>query len=525
MRKRTFFYFVIFTLVVCRLASLLWPDALYALYLIVPLILIGIHDIFQKKHAILRNFPILGHLRYISEKIRPEIQQYFVASDTSEKPFDRETRELVYRRSKGERDTEPFGTERDIYAVGYEWVQHSLSPKPVHEIEPRIKIGGKQCSKPYFASHLNTSAMSYGALSKNAIMALNKGARLGGFYHNTGEGGLSDYHLEHSGDLVWQLGTAYFGCRDNNGSFDPVRFQEKAQNAVVKMIEIKLSQGAKPAHGGILPGTKVTAEIARIRGIEIGRDCISPPAHSAFQNPKGLLLFVQQLRELSGGKPVGFKLCIGFQHEFMSICKAMLATGILPDFITIDGAEGGTGAAPVEYSDYIGMPLEYALVFAHNCLVGIGVRDEVKLIASGKVTSGFDLIAKIAIGADLCNSARGMMFSIGCIQSRKCNTNACPTGVATQDDILASALNVEDKSERCARFHKATVSSFLDILASMGLSSPQELQPHHLYRRISANASLPYDQIYPFLSTGDLLMKDIHPFYKDFWQRASAECF
>lgn len=525
MRKRTFFYLVILALILCRLFSFIWPDAIYALYIIVPLILLGVHDIFQKKHAILRNFPILGHLRYLSEKIRPQIQQYFVASDTSEKPFDRETRELVYRRAKGERDTEPFGTERDIYAIGYEWVQHSLSPKPTHEIEPRIKIGNKQCTKPYMASHLNTSAMSYGALSKNAIMALNKGARLGGFYHNTGEGGLSDYHLEHSGDLVWQLGTAYFGCRTKQGSFDPLLFQEKAQNPIVKMIEIKLSQGAKPAHGGILPGAKVTQEIARIRGVELGRDCISPAAHTAFTGPKGLLEFVKQLRELSGGKPVGFKLCIGYQHEFMSICKAMLETGILPDFITIDGAEGGTGAAPVEYSNYIGMPLKYALMFAHNCLMGIGVRDDIRLIASGKVTTGFDLISKVAIGADLCNSARGMMFSIGCIQSRKCNTNACPTGVATQDDILASALNVEDKSERCARFHKATISSFLDILASMGLSSSSELMPHHLYRRTAEGISVTYDQIYPFLNEGDLLMKNIHPFYNAFWERASADQF
>ncbi|KGP62979.1 glutamate synthase, partial [Legionella norrlandica] len=378
----------------------------------IPLIILWIYDITQRKHTILRNFPVLGHVRYFLEFIRPEIQQYFIATDESELPFNRETRSMIYQRAKSVRDTIPFGTERDILSVGYTWALHSLSPKHSSEVEPRIDVGGSDCKKPYNASRLNISAMSFGSLSSNAIMALNKGAKIGGFYHNTGEGGLSPYHLQ-GGDLIFQIGTAYFGCRDEEGNFDEQEFTKEASRDEVKMIEIKLSQGAKPSHGGILPAAKLTEEIARVRKVPMGKDVLSPIAHTTFDNPVGLLYFVKKLRDLSGGKPVGFKLCLGRREEFFGICKAMLKTNILPDFITIDGAEGGTGAAPIEYTNFIGTPLESGLVFVHNALVGTGVRDKIRVICSGKVSNGFDLLTNIALGADICNSARAMMMAIG----------------------------------------------------------------------------------------------------------------
>ena len=446
-----------------------WPHFLLALIIVIPLFLLGVLDMTQKKQAIRRNFPILGHFRYLFEEVRPEIQQYFVENNSDGMPFSREARSVVYQRAKGALDTLPFGTQHDVYSVGYEWINHSLAPKKTLTEDPRVRIGGPDCKKPYMAAHLNVSAMSYGSLSHAAVLALNQGAQMGSFYHNTGEGGLTPYHQQNGGDLTWQIGTGYFSCRNKDGSFDPKLFQERASLDQVKMIEIKLSQGAKPGHGGILPAAKVTEEISKIRGVEMGKDVISPPAHSAFSTPLEMLLFIQKLRELSGGKPVGFKLCVGKRREFFSIVKAMIKTGITPDFITVDGGEGGTGAAPLEFSNSIGTPLNDGIIFVHNALVGSGLRDRIKIIASGKVTKGFHIASKIAIGADLCNSARGMLFSLGCIQALRCNSNKCPTGIATQRPDLVVGLDVTDKSVRVARFQHETIKSFLEVISACGL--------------------------------------------------------
>ncbi|MBX2859809.1 MAG: FMN-binding glutamate synthase family protein, partial [Vampirovibrio sp.] len=378
---------------------------------------IGYANALQTKHAIRRNFPILGEGRYLMEAVRPEINQYFVESDIEGRPFHRVQRSNVYQRAKKALNTHPFGTKHDVYQEGYEWINHSLIPvEPPHE-DPRVTIGGDHCTQPYSASIFNISAMSYGSLSKNAVLALNEGAQIGRFAHNTGEGGLSPHHLKPGGDIIWQIGTGYFGCRTPEGNFCPENFKKRATLNNVKMIELKLSQGAKPGHGGILPAEKVTEEVAEIRGVKLGKDVMSPPAHQAFNTPRGLLEFLAKLRELSGGKPVGFKLCVGSKQEFLSICKAMVETGLLPDFITVDGSEGGTGAAPLEFSDSVGMPLNDGLVFVHNALVGCDLRNKIRVIASGKVTTAFDLISKLAMGADMCNSARGMMFALGCIQA------------------------------------------------------------------------------------------------------------
>lgn len=490
-----------------------------------PLALVGIKDLVQKKHSILRNFPLIGHGRYLLELIRPEINQYFVESNVDGVPFNRNKRSIVYQRAKGAVDTLPFGTQLDVNAPGYEWINHSIVPKHPMKSEPKVRIGGKDCLKPYLASRFNVSAMSYGALSRNAIMALNRGAKLGGFYHNTGEGGLSPYHLEGGGDLCWQIGTGYFSCRTKDGNFSEEEFKKKAALDQVKMIEVKLSQGAKPGHGGILPAKKVTREISLIRGVEMGVDVLSPPAHTAFDSPVGLLRFLKKLRELSGGKPVGFKLCLGKRREFMAICKAMLETGILPDFITVDGAEGGTGAAPQEFSDSVGTPLDDALIFIHNCLVGIRVRDQIRLIASGKVVTGFNIAQKISLGADICNSARGMMFALGCIQALRCNTNQCPTGVATQDPNLVEGLDVGDKSKRVARFHHATVHSLLDVIAAAGLDDPSELRPWHIQRRIGAHEVRHYGELYSYLESGAILEGKIPAFYSRPWDASRAETF
>jgi len=503
-----------------------WPYAHYFWFIVVPYIAIGIYDLFST-HNVLRLYPVIGHLRYLFEFIRPEIQQYFVATNQSGRPFDREMREIVYKRSKNIVDTLPFGTQRDITDVGYSLAYHSLAPKQVPEEAGRIIVGGSQCKKPYNASRINISAMSFGALSKTAVMALNKGAELGNFAHNTGEGGLSPYHLFGGGDIIWQLGTAYFGCRTKDGKFDQAEFSKKANLDVVKMIEIKLSQGAKPSHGGLLPGAKVNQEIAEIRGIEVGKDCLSPPAHSAFSTPIELLEFLQKLRELTGGKPIGFKLCIGRRSEFMSICKAIIETGITPDFITVDGAEGGTGAAPIEYSNRLGVPIDEALAFVHNCLVGIHLREKVRVIASGKVISGFNVLQKIAIGADMVNIARGMMFSLGCIQALRCNTNTCPTGITTQDPRRILAVDVDEKHARVKNFHNNTMKSFLELTGAMGLSHPDELSPHHIFRRISDELVKNYDDIYHYMKPGALLEEDseVHPDYAADWALASHEHF
>lgn len=525
MRRSWYLGFGIVILLIIALLVIFKASIWWLISFLGILALIALHDVTQKRHSILRNFPILGHIRFILEFFRPEIQQYFIADDKSELPFNRETRSVVYARAKGGNDTIGFGTEYDLNAEGHEWVLHSLSPKHVEEVQEHIKVGNSQCKQPYQASRLNISAMSYGALSENAIKALNKGAKIGKFAHNTGEGGLTDHHLQ-GGDLIMQIGTGYFGCRTPDGKFCENQFKEKANLDVVKMIEVKLSQGAKPAHGGVLPAAKLSKEIAEIRGVPMGKDVLSPSAHSAFCSPEELCHFLQKLRDLSGGKPVGFKLCIGKRSEFLSICKAMLKTGIYPDFITVDGAEGGTGAAPMEYATHVGAPLKDALIFVHNSLVGVGLRDEIRIIASGKVATGFDMVRYIAMGANMCNSARAMMLSVGCIQSRQCNTNQCPVGVATQNKRLMRALNVDDKKMRVARFHQATVHSFLEILGAMGLQTPCDLDPAMILRRIDANLIRSYREIYRYLDKGSLLNDaTVAEHFKAHWEAASAERF
>ena len=524
-RRKWYTGFTLFVLIIIAIMLMLNVHYAWILLLLSALTLLGLYDFFQKSHSLLRNFPILGHLRYIFEFFRPEIQQYFIADDKSEMPFDRETRTIVYERSKALNDTIAFGTERDIYAIGYEWVSHSLSPKNVADVSSRIIIGGDQCTQPYSASRLNVSAMSYGALSKNAIAALNKGAKIAGCYHNTGEGGFTSYH-EHGADVTFQIGTGYFGVRDAKGFFSDEKFQTIAKKSHVKMIEIKLSQGAKPAHGGVLPKEKITPEIASIRHVSMDKDVLSPPAHTAFNSPETLCHFIQNLRTLSDGKPIGFKLCVGRKSEFLGICKAMLETKILPDFITVDGAEGGTGAAPLEYSNHIGMPLNDALIFIHNALTGCGLRDKIKIIVSGKVATGFDMITKLGLGADVCNAARAMMLSIGCIQSRQCNENTCPTGVATQNPRLYRALNINLKAQRMANFHRATIHSFLEIVGAMGLSDPSKLKPHRILRRVSASQIKSYDDIYDYLKPHALLnIEDCSREWQKLWHLASAQYF
>ena len=511
-------------LIVLFLLFVMLHDVRWFFIFLIPILLIGIYDLTQQPRTILRNFPILGHLRYLLEFFRPEIQQYFIANDQQELPFNREIRSIVYQRAKNVRDTVPFGTGRDILAVGYTWVQHSMAPQSHASVESRLMIGGPQCRIPYSASRLNISAMSFGAISPHAIMALNLGAKIGGFAHNTGEGGLSTYHLQ-GGDIIFQIGTAYFGCRDEQGAFNPEEFRKEASREEVKMIEIKISQGAKPSHGGILPASKLTPEIAQVRKVTMGRDVLSPLAHSAFHNPLGLMRFIQTLRDLSGGKPIGFKLCVGRHTDFLGICKAILETGIYPDFITVDGAEGGTGAAPLEYVDRIGEPLESGLVFVHNALVGIGVRDKIRVIASGKIATGFDMVEKISMGADLCNSARGMMMAVGCVQSKQCNANTCPTGVATQNPRLQRGLNIDDKKIRVANFHQNTVKSFLEMVGAMGLLNPSELKPSLLMRRVNTEEVKSFDEIYQYLEPGQLLGNNIPASFEKYWHLARADSF
>ncbi len=503
----------------------LWSPMGFALGPLVLVLLVGLADMTQTRHAIRRNFPFIGHARYLLEKVRPEINQYFVESNTDGRPFSRELRSVVYQRAKGELDTVPFGTQLDLYEVGAEWLTHSLAPRPVPSEAPRILIGEKQCKQPYSASMLNVSAMSYGSLSKNAILALSRGAKAGGFAHNTGEGGVSDYHREGGADLIWQLGTGYFGCRNDDGTFSEQLFAETARTPQIKMIEIKLSQGAKPAHGGILPASKLTPEIARIRRVKMGQDVLSPPAHSAFQTPLQLVAFVDKLRELSGGKPVGLKICIGQRREFFALCKAMVLTGSHPDYIQVDGAEGGTGAAPLEFSNSLGIPLTDALIFVHNALVGVGLRNDIKLIASGKVLTGFNMARLAAMGADMCHSARAMMMALGCIQARRCNSNDCPTGVATQDPDLVYGLDVRDKAERVARYHAETMHSFLELVAACGVDHPEQLKPRNLHRRVSATEIRTYAQIYHYVAPGCLERGEIPEDWKGLWDWASAETF
>lgn len=507
-------------LLMLGLVSKLW---LWAFIIVGPIILLGLYDMFQVKHSVLRLYPVLGHFRYMLESVRPEIQQYFVESELEGAPVSREFRSLIYQRAKGDRDTRPFGTIFDVNRAGYEWVNHSLHPKHLTDFDPRIKFGGDDCRQPYMASPLNISAMSYGALSKNAIMALNKGSKIGGFYHNTGEGSMSPYHLEHGGDIVWQIGTGYFGCRDDSGNFNPDMFKQNATKDVVKMIEIKLSQGAKPGHGGILPAAKVTEEISKIRHVPMGEDVISPPAHTAFSTPIELLQFVKSLRELSGGKPVGFKLCIGRKDEFLAICKAMLETNILPDFVTVDGGEGGTGAAPTEMTNSVGTPLRDALIFVNSALIGIGLRDKIRIIASGKMFSAFHILRAIALGADTVNSARAFMMTLGCIQARSCNTDHCPTGIATQNASRNKAIVVSDKSQRVANYHRETVTNLVELIGAAGLSDLSELEPKHINRRVQGTDVKSYAQLYPAITPKCLLDKSSLPNdWCDDWVSANA---
>ena len=522
---RTLFIQITVVILAINVVSFFYlPQVLWSLVIFGPLILLGMRDITQKSHSILRNYPVLGHMRFLLEEIRPEMYQYFVESDTSGRPFSREQRTIVYSRAKNTRDTIPFGTVENVYETGYEWVNHSLSPKKMGHADVRVQIGGPDCKQPYSASILNISAMSFGALSKNAVMALNQGAKIGGFSHNTGEGGVSPYHLQ-GGDLVWQVGTGYFGCRDKEGKFCPDTFAANSAKEQIKMIEIKLSQGAKPGHGGILPAAKLTEEIAKIRDVPMGHDVDSPPGHTAFANPLELMDYIAQLRELSGGKPVGFKLCVGKRREFIAICKAMQETGIAPDFITVDGGEGGTGAAPMEFSNHIGTPLVEGLIFVHNVLVGYDLRKKVKVISSGKMTSGFGLVKRLALGADLCNSARAMMMALGCIQARKCNSNVCPVGVTTQNPSLFGALVPEDKSKRVNNYHQNTVDSACQIMGAMGLESAAELRPWHLMRRIEAYEIRNFSEIYEYIETGSLLQKSKPESYARACDAARADSF
>ena len=487
------------------LLALVWPPILWFLVIVLPLIAVGIYDLNQTGRTLLRIYPVIGHLRYFLEYIRPEIQQYFVESDLDGRPLSREFRSLVYQRAKGVRDTRPFGSQFDFYRPGCEWLSHSLSPTHIDDHHPRVMFGGSDCSQPYAASPLNISAMSYGALSKNAIQALNLGAKTGNFAHNTGEGGLSEHHLKHGGDLIWQIGTGYFGCRNSKGDFDKDLFVDYANKDAVKMIEIKLSQGAKPGHGGILPAAKLTEEIAAIRHVPMGQDVVSPAAHTAFDTPVGLLEFVAHLRELSGGKPVGFKLCIGRKHEFLGICKAMISTGITPDFITIDGSEGGTGAAPVELTNSVGTPLREGVNFVHNALIGFGVRDRVRLIGSGKVLSAFHLLRVLALGADTVNSARAMMLALGCIQSRACNTDHCPTGVATQNPKRYQSLDVTAKGKRVSNYHNSMVYHLVELLEVAGLSTLGDIRSHHVNHRVGGSEVRTFAEIYPEMKPKALL--------------------
>ena len=505
-----------------ELGGLFW---LVAVVLAVIMLWLAVIDLAQTQHSLRRNFPGMARARWVLESFRPFSRSYLVEADLDGRPFSHEDRDLVYARAHGTADAHPFGTELDVYSSEYEWLSHSMLPNPDADSAMRVTVGSSQCAVPYSASRLNVSAMSFGALGGRAIEALNLGARLAGCYHDTGEGSMSPYHLKHGGDVVWQVASGYFGCRDKDGHFDPVMFADHAANPAVKMIEIKLSQGAKPGHGGVLPAAKVTPEIAETRGVPLGPDCISPPRHSAFGTPVELMEFAARLRELSGGKPVGLKLCVGMPHELFALAKAMLKTGVRIDFLVIDGGEGGTGAAPQELSDRLGMPLREGLMLARNALVGAGLKGEVRLAASGKVTSGAGIAINAALGADWCNAARAFMFSIGCIQSLKCHTDLCPTGIATQSLARQRGLVVEEKAERVARFHASTLRALHEIIVSTGLDSPSDLRPFHMRQRINAAEMRALDDIYPFVQVGELLAGTQHPMLARWWDAASPDSF
>jgi glutamate synthase domain-containing protein 2 len=491
------------------------------------LTLIGVRDVQQTRHAILRNYPVIGHLRFLLEFIRPEMRQYFIESDTEAAPFSRAQRSLVYQRAKGAPDNRPFGTQLDVGKVGYEWINHSMQPTMLVSSDFRVTIGAGR-AKPYEASIFNISAMSFGSLSSAAVLALNQGAKLGRFAHDTGEGSISSYHRVHGGDLIWEIGSGYFGCRDDQGRFDEGKFAANACDPQVRMVEIKLSQGAKPGHGGILPAAKVTPEIAAARGVPVGVDCISPSSHSAFSTPLELVAFIARLRELSGGKPVGFKLCVGHPWEWFGIVKAMLETGITPDFIVVDGGEGGTGAAPVEFSDHVGAPLQEGLLLVHNTLVGTNLRKQVRIGCAGKVITGFDIARAMALGADWCNAARGFMLALGCVQAQTCHTGNCPTGVTTQDRLRERALVVGDKAHRVHNFHRSTLHALKDLVQAAGLQHPGDITAHHIVRRVTDTDVRLLANLIPQVQPGALLQRDLsgqHNVFKWYWEKARADAF
>ena len=486
---------------------------------------LGFRDTRQTRHSVLRNYPVIGHFRFLLEFIRPEMRQYFIEGDNEAAPFSRQQRSLVYQRAKGESDKRPFGTQMDVGAVGYEWINHSLQPTQLATHDFRVTIGGDR-AQPYNASVFNISAMSFGALSANAILALNAGAKRGNFAHDTGEGSISRYHKEMGGDLIWEIGSGYFGCRNDDGSFSEARFAENALQPQVKMIELKLSQGAKPGHGGVLPGPKVTPEIGAARGVPAWVDCISPSSHGAFATPIGMMQFIERLRTLSGGKPTGFKLCIGHPWEWFAIAKAMLETGITPDFIVVDGAEGGTGAAPLEFTDHVGAPLQEGLLLVHNTLVGLNLRSRVKLGCAGKVVSAFDIARMLALGADWCNSARGFMFALGCIQSQTCHTGRCPTGVATQDERRSGALVVPTKADRVHHFHQNTLMALKELVQAAGLNDPAGITADHIVRRNSEHGVKLLANLLPFIKPGELLHGEMPlQVFRTYWPMASASSF
>ncbi|MFM9880331.1 MAG: FMN-binding glutamate synthase family protein [Burkholderiaceae bacterium] len=498
------------------------------LLLSVLLCAVGLHDLLQTRRAVLRNYPVIGHLRFLFEFIRPEIRQYFIESDSEAAPFSRAQRSLVYARAKNEPDKRPFGTHKDVKGDGYEWINHSMAPGQADSHDFRVSIGGPDCSQPYSASLFNISAMSFGSLSANAILALNAGAKRGGFAHDTGEGSISQYHRQHGGDLIWEIGSGYFGCRHEDGRFHAERFAANAQDPQVKMIEIKLSQGAKPGHGGVLPGPKVTPEIAAARGIMVGQDCLSPATHSAFATPVELMQFVAQLRQLSGGKPTGFKLCIGHPWEWFAVVKAMQSTGITPDFIVVDGAEGGTGAAPLEFTDHVGAPLQEGLLLVHNTLKGVSLRAQIRIGCAGKVVSAFDIARMMAFGADWCNSARGFMFALGCIQAQHCHTGHCPTGVTTQDPVRQQALVVGDKTNRVYNYHQQTLHALKELTQAAGLTHPNQITQSHIVRRIDRAEVRLLANILPQMPEGGLLDADIsrlHNVFRHYWHKAGPESF
>jgi len=486
---------------------------------------LGFRDTQQTRHSVLRNYPVIGHLRFLLEFIRPEMRQYFIEGDNEAAPFSRQQRSLVYQRAKGDADKRPFGTQMDVGAVGYEWINHSMLPTTIPTHDFRVLIGAGR-AQPYNASLFNISAMSFGALSSNAIMALNSGAKRGNFAHDTGEGSISQYHREHGGDLIWEIGSGYFGCRNEDGSFSEERFVANATQPQVKMIELKLSQGAKPGHGGVLPGPKVTLEIAAARGVTPWVDCVSPASHGAFSTPIGMMQFIERLRNLSGGKPTGFKLCIGHPWEWFGIAKAMLETGITPDFIVVDGAEGGTGAAPLEFTDHVGAPLQEGLLLVHNTLVGLNLRDKVKLGCAGKVVSAFDIARMLALGADWCNAARGFMFALGCIQAQSCHTGKCPTGVTTQDPQRAKALVVPSKAERVYHFHQNTLYALKELVQAAGLDDPSQITAAHIVRRSAEQSVKLLDSLLPFVKPGELLRGELsQQVFRTYWPLAQAASF